>query len=79
MSGIQQAIAIAGSQAKLAEIITAKRIEKASGNKVSVVTQAHVSYWLNVNLPARIALEIEAALDGQVTRRQLLPGLFDDT
>lgn len=40
------------------------------------VSQAHVSYWLKNGLPPKRALQIEAALGGQVTREELCPEVF---
>lgn len=77
MSGLQKAIEIAGGQTALADLLTKHRRE-GGGEKVSQVKQGHVYYWLNTNLPPKIAREIVSALEGQVTIQELLPELFGD-
>lgn len=78
MTGINKAIELAGgSQVALARLITQKRKDSAMpGEDVAKVEQGHVYYWVHTNLPPKIALEIERALDGQITRQELLPELF---
>ena len=42
------------------------------------VTQAHVSYWKCNQIPVKRAIEIERALNGQVTRNELRPDIFGE-
>jgi len=65
MNGIQKAIKLAGSQVALANIIGPK------------VKQGHISYWIKNGVPANRAIEIETALNGQVTREELCPEIFE--
>ena len=62
MSGLEKAIAIAGGQTALAKKLNLK--------------QGHVSYWLTKGVPPKRAVQIEQALNGQVTRSELCPEIF---
>ncbi len=70
MSGLHKAIKLAGSQDALAQLLTNYT------KSTKPIKQGHVSYWLKNSLPASRALQIEAALDGQVTREELCPEIF---
>ncbi len=63
---LKKAIQIAGSQTALAKLIDKQ--------------QGHVSSWLHRDkkVPPRMAILIERALDGQVTRAELCPDIFGD-
>lgn len=64
MTGLEKAIGLAGTQDALAKLLGPK------------VKQGHVSYWLKNGVPANRAIEIEAALEGAVTREELCPEIF---
>lgn len=64
MNGLLKAIEIAGTQDALAKLIGPN------------IKQGHISYWLKSGVPAKRAIEIEAALDGKVTREELCPEIF---
>jgi DNA-binding transcriptional regulator YdaS (Cro superfamily) len=60
---ISKAIAIAGSQARLAALVGS--------------TQQSVSWWLNSGVvPPKWVLPIERATDNHVTRHELRPDLY---
>lgn len=60
---LQRAINLAGGkQQALADLLNVK--------------QAHVSYWVMNELPVKRALQIEKALEGQVTRYELRNDIF---
>lgn len=63
-TALQRAIDIAGSQRALAAAIGKK--------------QGHVWDWLNLrrHVPAEMAIPIEAAVGGRVTRHELRPDLY---
>lgn len=65
ISGLQKAIMLAGSQKKLA--------------KMCGISQVAVAHWLKNNkVPAERIIEIETALKGSVTRKELRPDLYPD-
>lgn len=63
-SALERAIEAAGSQAELARRIGKK--------------QAHIWNWLNRDkcVPAEVAIPIEQATEGKVTRHDLRPDIF---
>lgn len=64
-SPLQRAVDIAGGQSALGSMINR--------------AQGHVYYWLyraKNGCPPNVAIEIEAALDGQITRYDLRPDIF---
>lgn len=66
MEALERAIKHAGSQKKLAELLS--------------TSQARVWNWLrrDKKVPAEYAVEIERATSGAVTREQLRPDIFED-
>lgn len=65
LTPLRRAVAIVGNQTKLAEICG--------------VAPSAVQQWVAANIvPARRALQIEAATGGQVTRHELRPDLYPE-
>lgn len=62
MKSLDVAIKTAGGQKALAELLD--------------VTPMTITHWKNRGLPTGRAVDIERALDGAVTREQLLPNIF---
>ena len=76
MKALNKAVELAGGQAALARLLTEKRNKDANGDPVNPVTRQNVQYWMKVNLPPKIAVDIETVLAARVTRYELLPELF---
>ena len=77
MKPIDKAIEIAGSKTALARLLTAKRVKESNGTyDVTPISRQNVDYWRNVNLPAKVAVDIETVLSARVTRYELLPEIF---
>jgi DNA-binding transcriptional regulator YdaS (Cro superfamily) len=74
---IDKAIELAGSKTALARLLTEKRVKESNGSKdVTPISRQNVDYWRNVNLPARVAVDIEIVTASRVTRYELLPDIF---
>lgn len=67
MNPLSRAIQIAGSQSELAR--------KIGGN----VKTGHIYYWLKNGVPVERAVQIEAAVNGAVSRRDIRPDFPWDT
>lgn len=67
MTALERAIEILGTQYALAHAIGAK--------------QQHISYWVNKgkSVPAKYAISIERATNGQVTRSEICPEVFNES
>ena len=66
--GILEAIKLAGSQLKLAELCG------------KPVTQTHVSYWKNYSkkISATYVVKLEKLFKGKLTRHQMRPDLYPE-
>ena len=68
MSALRRAIEICGTQAELARRIGGR------------VRTGHVYWWLRHHVPPDRAIEIERAVSGEVSRRDLCPDFpWDET
>ena len=67
---IKRAVEMAGSQQALADLLN-KVTKPQRGGKMFY--QSHINHWLNLHkqCPASMAIAIERALKGRITRKQL--------
>lgn len=67
---LQRAVDIAGGQAPLA-----RKLSDLTGRRIR---QSHIYFWLGAakKFPADVADALQIATDGEVTKRQICPGVF---